>query len=137
MAKMWLAYYNGSTTFVQAFNATASYDRDENTLEIGRTLRQVEYAHQLSHRRIYEITISADELATPANYAFMRAFWNASQWWLSLRSDATTPAFGSANNPDTEFVSVRIDGGLSPVEFINGHKLLPSFTLTLTERFPR
>lgn len=115
MAYIWLKYSTGGTPSAYRFNVL-DYDDLRNTEHVrGRTLRQIEYAHRLSKRTTYTLTISADELLLDTPWNFLKDFWVADRWYLCIDDSVTEPAPAS-------FVEITIPSGDMPVEYINNHK---------------
>ncbi len=116
----------------QAFNEI-SFKQLTNTERIkGRDLRQEEYSNLLSSRIIYELVITADELAATAKYTWLRTFFKAHAWKFSLTPVSTvtpTPLLWSAVG-----TSVVIEDGDMPVEFLEGCKYLPEVKLKLIQK---
>lgn len=128
---IWFKYQNPpGATVARQFQTLSTYERDEVTREAGRTLRHQEYEHLMSKRLTQLVAIGADELADTDAYAFMRAWWTAKVRWYVIDNVAVEPDAG-------DFVPCRVEGGLSPVEFVEGVAGLPSYTLTLIEKEAR
>lgn len=127
---IWLRYQNGATVTSRRVKAQVVRTTPEARVEAGTTLREMDYEHLRSKRNVYPMTIGASELRAPASFAFMNEFWTAEQRWIALSESATEPL-------DAEFVAVNRGGGLAPIDFLDGAGGLPSYSLTLTEKYPR
>jgi hypothetical protein len=128
---IWLKYQNPpSATVARQFHELSLYERDEVTRETGRTLRHREYEHLMSKRLSQLVSIGADELADTDAYAFLRAWWTAKVRWYVVDDVTVEPDAG-------DFIPCRVEGGISPVEFVEGVTGLPSYTLTLIEKEAR
>jgi hypothetical protein len=60
----------------------------------------------------------------------MESFWTADRVWVSTTDSLTEPL-------DADFLEYMPPEGSMPMEFIEGHPLLASITLSLTEKLPR
>ena len=132
---LWLRYKNGGLTLSRRLETISHLpSATDATREQGETLRGYRYDHLLWRHRTHQITIGANVLYSATldtngltALEFMDGFWEAEQRFLSLATGETEPG---------DFVAVRTDGGVSPREYVEGHKLLPSYTLTITEKEP-
>lgn len=129
----WLRYKNGGVAVSRRFVLLTRYRRSLTEREEAITLRGTRLEHLLSKRYQYEITVGANLLADTAvvdgltNLQFMDNFWEAEECFIANDSGLTVPN-------DNSFAEVTVGSGVSPVEFIEGNKLLPSYTLTLIEK---
>jgi hypothetical protein len=99
-------------------------------VEAGRTLREMDYAHVRSVREVYPLVIGASELRAPDSLAFMNDFWTSQQQWIAIDASATVP-------DDADFIAVTRTGGTAPIDYLEGAAALPTYTLTLTEKYRR
>jgi hypothetical protein len=132
MQLIWLRYRDTSADPVQSrrFRSLGVKDLDEVEVIRGRTLHRRIWSFRLSKRIIYEVKIGAREMfLSPAAETFMRNFWTASERWISFDTTAAPP--------EGSYIAVSVEGGLSPVEFLEDHVRLRSWTLTLEEINPR
>ena len=87
----------------------------------GRDLRGTDFNHLLSTRKIWDVLISADELATATKFTFIKNWHKAHTWKFSL------------NNWTSETL-IEVEGGDIPIEFIENNKNLPSYSAKFTQR---
>jgi hypothetical protein len=106
------------------FNALVFTEFPETEKVAGRSLRKIEYAHLLSKRKKYKITISADELMNDDKMSFITEFYLAQVWKFSV------------DNWTTETEAVIMEQGQMPLSFINNNKYLPELTIFLVEKIP-
>lgn len=128
---IWLKYQNPPAAAVALrIDALSYYDKDDVRYAAGESLRGIEYEHRMSKRLHWEVAIGADQLADTDTYAFLRAWWTAAARYFVADDAETEPIAG-------DFLAVRCDGGISPVQFLEGLVELPSWDLTLIEKRPR
>lgn len=110
--------YSGTslTQYATTFAELGYYTAVETEREIGRTLRQIDFAHKFGSKLIHHLTISADELYNTTKFDFMKNFYKADKWWI-----------GSSE-------VVLQDTGEMPVEHLEGNKHLPEVVLTFKDR---
>lgn len=136
---MWLKYKNGATTTERQFAGLTIFQRGERDSDKSRTLRRIDVDFLLSRRRVYLVTIGADELYVDAARNFVRAWLLGGMLWFSTSTSGTPPS--DATDPydpaDGDYVRVTIDGGVDPLEFLESIPNLATITLTVTEKFPR
>lgn len=145
MAHIWLRYANGGAATSLKLNALECRELDDVERDSGRTLRRINYAHRLGYGWAFIMTIGADELVDPAKYAFIRAWFRASERWFTANPAAIEPTVtdesvtGLATDPNTNYgrYNTDADSGRLPVTFIEGNKGLPSFSTTLVSQYPR
>ena len=104
-----------------AFMAVKCIEKINTTHIKGRDLRESEFRHRKSTRKIWEIVISANMLADDDLYSFMKLFYKASYW--KIRVD------------DVDYIVVLDDGDL-PENFLENNKHLPEIQLVLIQRDP-
>lgn len=105
------------------FRELRLYERQNSSRMTSRLLNQDDVMHLLSRRRVWQLVISADELYLPDKRTFLEEFWVAHRVWLSF---VDTPGSG-------DWIEVTLPDGDMSREFIEGHKLLPEDSFTLTE----
>lgn len=132
----WLRYKNAGVAVSRRFVFLSRYRRSVTEREETVTLRGTQIEHLLSKRYQYELTVGANLLADTTvtegltNLQFMDAFWEAEERFIANDSGTSVPA-------DATFIAVAVGSGVSPLEFLEGHKALPSYTLTLVEKLRR
>lgn len=126
----WLTYIRGMATETQFFRELSLYELDDLEVDAGRTLRSIDFSHRVSERRTWDLEIGADELQDPDKYDFIKAFWSADTRGIVDSDDPdATPDPG-------DYITVTVPGGRIPIEFVGGHRGLPVFRATLTQRDP-
>lgn len=132
----WLRYKNGGVAVSRRFVLLTRYQRSVTEREESVTLRQTRIGHLLSKRLQYEISIGANLLADTTvtegltNWQFVENFWEAEEQFIANESGLSVPGDGS-------FIEVTVGGGVSPVEFLEGSKALPTYQFTLVEKRKR
>ncbi len=131
---LWLRYKEGGDLYSRRFDELELFQRGEVAREEVESGRGTLIEHRLWRRKQYYVTIGADVLSDLAAYEgmtnleFMDNFWEGSVRYLSLSTSGTVP-------PDGEFVAVVCGSGVAPKEFIENHHGLPSYTLTLRQKY--
>lgn len=123
----WLA---GSITWQPAvgFNETQLIEKNFTVRNKGVDLQQKPFNTLFAHYKKFKVVISADELANPTKYSFIKSFYAAHTWQIS-----ETNNFAGTKN--TDYYDVDLDeSGELPVEFIENHKFLPQVTFNLTQK---
>jgi len=87
----------------------------------GTNLNGTDYAHKLYSKNERLINLSADFLATAANFTFIKDFFEAGAW-----------KYSDDNVTYTEVVLK--ESGKLPAEYIEGHLGLPEITFTLVDK---
>ena len=121
-------YSNGQLIWYeppQGFNETRVVPITETKRVSGELLNQEPYTHLLSSRTVWELTISADELATSEKFNFMIDFFNADAW----RYGGDAYGYGYCE------VFLR-DEGQMPVKFLEDHAGLPEIIFKLAQKTP-
>jgi hypothetical protein len=121
-------YNNGTIewrTPPEGFSETRVTELTETTRVNGLLLNQEPYTHLLASRTVWELVISADELATSSKYNFMIDFFNADAW----RYGGDSYGYGYCE------VFLR-DEGLMPVTFLEDHTGLPEVVFKLAQKTP-
>lgn len=123
---IWLKrYIEGATqeTAQMQFAELSLYERKNTSRSTVRLLNQDDVSHLLSHRRVWQCVISANETTTASKRTFLDEFWTAHRVWISF---ATTPI-------SDDWIEVSLPDGDAPREFVEGHKLLAEDSFALTE----
>ena len=93
--------------------------RNIRTEEVkGTLLNGKQFSHLLYSHNLYSITISANELDEDA-IEFLHSFWQARFKYISFR----------VNSNWEEYIEVITDGGVLPIEYIDGIADLPEISL--------
>jgi hypothetical protein len=120
----WIETYDENDYISQNVNNFVKYKTNRI---IGESLRSQIFNKLISKRRVWEIVIAADEMATAAVKSFITAFFTSgSQTYINI-TDAASPA------PTLNYIEVSVPAGDEPLEFINGHPDLPKFVINLEE----
>lgn len=121
-------YKNGGVPTMRGFRGLENKGKFFTKRLKGTTLSDVEFMHLISKKKVYKITIGADELQEYNNETFIKNLWQAEQVFYSEFSISVTPTL-------TDFVEVVIDEGAIPIDWFEGHVYLPFITLELKEKF--
>ena len=99
-----------------------TYDMTERITDVD--IRGGHYSHLLFKKSVYEVKVSANELANATKWAFMQNFYKADAWKISL------------DNWTSESQVILEEAGKMPVEFLEGNKKLRELTINLIEKEP-
>jgi hypothetical protein len=127
---MWLKYTDNGTSVARYFKHLTNYDRPETDRMTKRTLRGHDVSHLMSKRTNYEIAIGADELYDPDAREFIDTFWEAERIFVADEEPDTPPL-------DASYTECTPPGGISPIEFIEGVKELPTITIKISAKKSR
>ena len=117
--------YSGTTLSWSASQTlkAVKYIEYHETERIQETdIRGEKYNHQLSKRPVWEIVISANELANATKWTFVQNFFLAHAWKFST------------DNWSTEKIVELGEAGRIPVEFLEGHKNMRQVKFTLNQK---
>lgn len=131
MTAVWLRYERNETTVTQRFLALSTPRTSDVERKSGRTLRHVDFAHRLSDRETWTITIGANELYVPANRTFVETFWKADRVWINF-----DPQIDEEELDDADWIECTPPSGACPLEYIEGDESLPSIAIPLVQRKP-
>lgn len=131
MTPIWLKYTRGATTAQQRFLALSIPRRSDVERLTGRTLRHIDFAHRLSDRETWNVTIGANELFLPSSLAFVETFWKADQVWINF--DPTTDPGALVAG---DWIECTPPSGSCPIDPVEGDESLPSITIPLVQRRP-
>lgn len=138
MYYVWLRYKNvAGDVSSRRFNAVNPIlKREDSERDLRRATNGDDIDTLLSWRYIYNMMISADELATVAAGNFMLGFWIGAERWISLETSVTEPIEDELEETPPVWIAVTSPGGTAR-EFVEGLPSMPEYTLTLTERHNR
>lgn len=131
MIPAWLRYERNGTTVSKRFLALSAPRTSDVERKAGRTLRHVDFAHRLSDRETWVITIGANELYVVANRTFVETFWKSDRVWISFNT-----AMLEGDVPPASWIECTPPSGACPVEYIEGDEALPSIAIPLVQRKP-
>lgn len=124
---IWLKFQNGAAASVaKQFRELSLYQKEDVDRTVVRTLRRKSVTKVFSVRRLWELTIGADELTDTTKKEFCSDWWGADKRWFCESASPTEPAAAA-------FIEVTTEGGEEPITFLDGNKHLPSLTYKLTE----
>lgn len=124
---IWLKYQYGSdSTVAERFRELSLYEKTDVERTVVQTLRRKSVTKVFSSRKVWELTIGADELLQEDKREFCREWWGADKRWFCENPSVSEPSAGS-------FIEVTTEGGEEPITFVDGNKHLPSATYKLTE----
>jgi hypothetical protein len=117
-------YSSGTLTWSssQEFDVPVYIEYEENDRITEKDVRGTFYSHLKDSRSVYEIKISANELADATNWTFLKTFYNADAWKIST-DDWTT-----------EKVCVLEESGRLEPEMLEGHKELREVVFHLVQK---
>lgn len=96
----------------------------------GKTLRGRRYAKKKFVASMWNLTISADELASTTNYDFIVSLFGADAGKYSTWTTQAT----RWTNTDTTETEFTLEADKLPVEFLENHKSLPEVKLELFQK---
>jgi len=114
-----LSFDNALTNDEQRlFETISCFPAQVKTIESSGTLNNGKnYSHLLYSHKEYIVTISSNELDTDAT-GFLISFWLSNYKYISIYE----------NSQWSDYILVKSDGGLFPIEYIENYRNLPEIT---------